>query len=94
MTLRERIEELFETQVAELAASGEFRALESGAATAAAYDGFLTDVVRTAPPGDGVRRLPVRAGPAHDEREPAPEPPRGAPPSRTPASAGRGGGTG
>ncbi len=47
MTLRERIEELFETQVAELAASGEFRALESGAATAAAYDGFLTDVVRT-----------------------------------------------
>jgi hypothetical protein len=47
MRLRERIEDLFETQVAELAASGEFRALESGSATPAAYDQFVADVVRT-----------------------------------------------
>jgi hypothetical protein len=47
MTLRERIEGLFETQVAELSASGEFRALESGTATPAEYDRFLADVVRT-----------------------------------------------
>jgi hypothetical protein len=47
MRLRERIEDLVETQVAELAASGEFRALESGSATPAAYDQFVADVVRT-----------------------------------------------
>ena len=47
MTLRERIEGLFETQVAEFAVSGEFRALESGTATPADYDRFLTNVVRT-----------------------------------------------
>ena len=47
MTLRERIEGLFETQVAELSASREFRALESGSATPADYDRFLGDVVRT-----------------------------------------------
>jgi hypothetical protein len=47
MTLRERIERLFETQVAEFAASLEFRALESGTATPADYDRFLADVVRT-----------------------------------------------
>jgi Iron-containing redox enzyme len=47
MTLRERIEGLFETQVAELTASEEFRALESGTAAPADYDRFLADVVRT-----------------------------------------------
>jgi hypothetical protein len=47
MSLRERVEDLFERQVAELTASGEFRALESGAATPADYDRFLADVVRT-----------------------------------------------
>jgi heme oxygenase-like protein len=47
MTLRERIEDLFETQVAELTASGEFRALENGTAAPAEYDQFLADVVRT-----------------------------------------------
>ena len=47
MTLRERVEALFETQVAELSASREFKALEEGIATPADYDCFLTDVVRT-----------------------------------------------
>jgi hypothetical protein len=47
MTLRERIESLFESQVAEFAAAREFRALESGAAAPADYDRFLADVVRT-----------------------------------------------
>jgi hypothetical protein len=47
MTLRERIEGLFETQVAELSLSREFRALESGSAAPADYDRFLGDVVRT-----------------------------------------------
>jgi hypothetical protein len=47
MRLRERIESLFQAQVAELAASGAFRALESGAAAPAAYDQFVADVVRT-----------------------------------------------
>jgi hypothetical protein len=47
MTLRARIEGLFETQVAELSASREFQALESGSATPADYDRFLGDVVRT-----------------------------------------------
>ena len=47
MTLRERVESLYGGQVAELTASGAFRALESGTATAADYDRFLADVVRT-----------------------------------------------
>jgi hypothetical protein len=47
MALRKRIEDLFETQVAELTSSGAFRALESGAARSADYDRFLADVVRT-----------------------------------------------
>ena len=47
MRLRDRIESLFEAQVAELAASGSFRALESGAVPPAVYDQFVGDVVRT-----------------------------------------------
>ena len=47
MRLRDRIERLFEVQVAELTASSPFRALESGAASSAAYDQFVADVVRT-----------------------------------------------
>jgi len=47
MTVRERLEGLFATQVAELTASAEFRALESGIAASADYDRFLADVVRT-----------------------------------------------
>ena len=47
MTVRERIEGLFETQVGELVASTEFRALESGSAAPADYNRFLADVVRT-----------------------------------------------
>jgi hypothetical protein len=47
MRLREHIESLFEAQVAELTASDAFRALELGAATPAAYDQFVADVVRT-----------------------------------------------
>jgi hypothetical protein len=47
MTLRERIESLFKAQVAELTASGPFRALETGTAAPADYDRFLADVVRT-----------------------------------------------
>jgi hypothetical protein len=41
MTLRERIEGLFETQVAELSASREFQALESGSATETVTGGRL-----------------------------------------------------
>src|SRR5262249_58229133 len=47
MRLRDRIETLFKEQVAELTASGPFRALESGAVPPAAYDQFVADVVRT-----------------------------------------------
>ena len=41
MTLRERIEGLFETQVVEFTASEAFRVLESGTAAPADYDRFL-----------------------------------------------------
>ena len=47
MRLRDRIESLYETQVAELVASSAFGALESGAAPSAVYDRFIADVVRT-----------------------------------------------
>jgi len=47
MSLRARLEALFETQVVELTESGAFRALETGAAAPADYDRFLADVVRT-----------------------------------------------
>jgi hypothetical protein len=47
MSLRARIESLFETQVAELVESAAFRRLESGSAARAAYDQFIADVVRT-----------------------------------------------
>jgi len=47
MTVRARIESLFATQVADLTASGEFLALESGSAAPQDYDRFLADVVRT-----------------------------------------------
>ncbi len=47
MTLRAGIEGLFEMQVTQLAASREFRALESGSTPPADYDRFLGDVVRT-----------------------------------------------
>ena len=71
MSVRRRVEALFELQVAELAGAGEFRALESGAARPADYDRFLAAVVRThlratayvaflcalAPPAAGETRL-------------------------------------
>ncbi len=47
MSLRDRIEAILETQVAELAASRPFRALETGAAAPRYYDRFVADVVRT-----------------------------------------------
>ena len=47
MNLRAHLEELFEAQTAELVASEPFRALETGAATAADYDRFVAAVVRT-----------------------------------------------
>lgn len=47
MNLRAHLEELFETQAAELAGSGAFRALETGAAAPGDYDRFVAAVVRT-----------------------------------------------
>lgn len=47
MTLRSRIETLYQEQVAEFLACPEFRALESGAAPHEAYEHFVASVVRT-----------------------------------------------
>ena len=47
MNLRAHLEELFETQAAELAGSDAFRALETGAAAPGDYDRFVAAVVRT-----------------------------------------------
>jgi hypothetical protein len=47
MTLRSRIETLYQEQVAEFLACPEFQALESGAAPREAYEHFAAGVVRT-----------------------------------------------
>ena len=90
MRLRDRIESLFEAQVAELAASGAV----PGAGERRRRAGRLRSVRRRrradASQGHGVRRLPLRAGGAGDEREPPPQPAGGDPsPGAPPAAGGR-----
>ena len=46
MTLRHRIETLYEDQVRELLTCPEFQALETGSASREAYDLFIANVVR------------------------------------------------